>query len=894
MNNKKLLTCANCGMRFDATNIKCPNCNFLMRKLYMDSKNHIGDIVDDNIKSQYKKLNDPVIEKESSDVIVSDSTILFDGTVFFTKSETAFKLSKSLENQPSTQFYKDTVAKNTKMLAEEFKYFENLSGKGKRIWKKMTAEVISKVFEHLATIITVPDVEGILNQESPNEIRDNVLGYLYNATSFESQFETGLSEVSQVRSQLLNLANEHLDFASQYRKLRKDSRGRFGFIAFSPKGVAKGYLESTALNATTGIAHSIFNAMGNIKDQWKVRSKLNRVLEDILNISTIESWLERDLKVIEEVARAYALYICHSHTNEETVSAWQTESNLFLNLYPYLGKLKDKKKCLLKGLQYDPYNSCFYYYLLRDFPDYYRKNKDNLNDFAQKLGIDIHSMQEDLDKAKTFNGVQYDSIEQCLDISSRTFNGVLYDTVEQLNDVVARTYNDITYDTVEERNHAEQGSIYNGKKYSSPEAANEAKSIDDEKEMVKEIIANVNRNDRDSLLKAIHQLESMNLNYNRDRLTKLKKRYNELGYEKPIEKFKSYLNSFDEITENSKKECINLIRKAKKYATEQDKKEINQIIADEVGRKVNRLIQQFDDNVLKYENMVELFHKKTQKIYPPIGPLVLGGFGIFVRIAFLGSIASSIFCLIHFFLTLGTGYTLADGMFFGYLVIAFILSLIIFDGYDVFEDFIDAFDTLPDKCYNSYWAYHAKHQFESIENCIGGLSKEYDNYCDIMKKTNCGIVTKKLPEVPKKFSQTKEISLAKEKIINISNKFGCVFIVFQCIISIAICIVLLLLILNLSPPKETGTESNTNTTTATQTPDLVEEPQISKKNLTMKVGQSHKLKLINEKGKIKWSSTNDKIANVSSKGKVHAKKSGKTKIKAKTGKKEYICKVTVK
>ncbi len=46
-------------------------------------------------------------------------------------------------------------------------------------------------------------------------------------------------------------------------------------------------------------------------------------------------------------------------------------------------------------------------------------------------------------------------------------------------------------------------------------------------------------------------------------------------------------------------------------------------------------------------------------------------------------------------------------------------------------------------------------------------------------------------------------------------------------------------------------------------------------------------------GNVKWSSSNKKVATVTSKGKVTAKKEGKATIKAKVGKKTFTCKVTV-
>lgn len=48
------------------------------------------------------------------------------------------------------------------------------------------------------------------------------------------------------------------------------------------------------------------------------------------------------------------------------------------------------------------------------------------------------------------------------------------------------------------------------------------------------------------------------------------------------------------------------------------------------------------------------------------------------------------------------------------------------------------------------------------------------------------------------------------------------------------------------------------------------------------------------KKKVKWSSSKKKVATVSAKGKVKAKKKGKTTIIAKVGKKKYKCKITVK
>lgn len=73
-------------------------------------------------------------------------------------------------------------------------------------------------------------------------------------------------------------------------------------------------------------------------------------------------------------------------------------------------------------------------------------------------------------------------------------------------------------------------------------------------------------------------------------------------------------------------------------------------------------------------------------------------------------------------------------------------------------------------------------------------------------------------------------------------------------------------------------------------------PKLNKTKVTLTVGKSTTLKLNNApKGKkVTWCTSNKKIAAVSQKGKVTAKKAGAATITAKAAKKKYTCKVTVK
>lgn len=79
----------------------------------------------------------------------------------------------------------------------------------------------------------------------------------------------------------------------------------------------------------------------------------------------------------------------------------------------------------------------------------------------------------------------------------------------------------------------------------------------------------------------------------------------------------------------------------------------------------------------------------------------------------------------------------------------------------------------------------------------------------------------------------------------------------------------------------------------TSVPVEAAQPKLNKTKMTMYEGQKKTLK-VNRKAKVKWSSSNKRVAIVNKKGQVFAKKKGTVVIKAKIGKRVIKCKVTVK
>lgn len=71
-------------------------------------------------------------------------------------------------------------------------------------------------------------------------------------------------------------------------------------------------------------------------------------------------------------------------------------------------------------------------------------------------------------------------------------------------------------------------------------------------------------------------------------------------------------------------------------------------------------------------------------------------------------------------------------------------------------------------------------------------------------------------------------------------------------------------------------------------------PRLNSTKKVLYVGKISQLKVVNWKKAVKWSSSNNKVVKVSSKGKITAVKTGTATVKARIAKKTLTCKVTVK
>lgn len=88
--------------------------------------------------------------------------------------------------------------------------------------------------------------------------------------------------------------------------------------------------------------------------------------------------------------------------------------------------------------------------------------------------------------------------------------------------------------------------------------------------------------------------------------------------------------------------------------------------------------------------------------------------------------------------------------------------------------------------------------------------------------------------------------------------------------------------------------ANTATAIMAKTSKIFENIYFNKSKITLKVGESYKLKLKGVKKHSKWKCNNKKVVSVNTKGLVRAKKKGKANITVKYRKRKFVCKVKVK
>lgn len=186
-------------------------------------------------------------------------------------------------------------------------------------------------------------------------------------------------------SEINRMAGECIDETKELREFRKESRGRVVGGGFGIGGALKGMAFAGAANATTGIAHSVANAIGNARTEREVKKALDERYNDPEFQDSVYSAL---LKMVWGIFEIY--YSSHKDDYESLLVDGPSTATV-----PYLVENlssipKDHvEEVIVEVLQKNPYYYRVYSWILNE----YGITKD-VEDFAKAFGMDFELNKE--------------------------------------------------------------------------------------------------------------------------------------------------------------------------------------------------------------------------------------------------------------------------------------------------------------------------------------------------------------------------------------------------------------------------------------------------------------------------------------------------------------------
>lgn len=223
----------------------------------------------------------------------------------------------------------------------------------------------------------------LFNQLTDFEIYD-ISEKTYDSNCLDlSDIDNAYSQIAQCYQDILN----QQEAEKEYRAMRKDSRGRVVGGGFGLGGAVKGMATAGAINAASGLGHSVFNAIGNVGSAISASSQKSKLYENDETFRLLFSAIESSIN--------YS-FSSHLHLINDRIEGYY--SSVFNTdkadaLFNSAKKTPEKEESLLvEAFSYCPWNFMLYKYIFINFPN----ERTSILKIASRFNIDLSGTVEEI------------------------------------------------------------------------------------------------------------------------------------------------------------------------------------------------------------------------------------------------------------------------------------------------------------------------------------------------------------------------------------------------------------------------------------------------------------------------------------------------------------------
>lgn len=197
-------------------------------------------------------------------------------------------------------------------------------------------------------------------------------------------------ELEEIMEQYQVIVERQEDM-KRYREARKDSRGRVIGGGFGFQGAVKGMATAGAINMTTGVLHSVGNALGNMGSAINALNEKDKLFRSGI-ASCLANAIEKDilgvhLVVVDMISSRLGIQLCKFPEENK-----RQADKIFDDLDKALVPDHKKRIAVIRMLATYPFEPSYYQMAVSLFPNEIEK----LRDFADFFNFDIDEFYSDL------------------------------------------------------------------------------------------------------------------------------------------------------------------------------------------------------------------------------------------------------------------------------------------------------------------------------------------------------------------------------------------------------------------------------------------------------------------------------------------------------------------